>query len=116
MLVKTLTANQKRFYRDDNLIIPLISLAQNKIYILYYINSPVEPPKFIKEVKKLSSPVLLFCSSNKNYSLTAMQHRCDLYMAQLYKNNSITEKENANVINYYLNCTEERNLEPCKHL
>ena len=33
-------------------------------------NSPMEPPKFIKHVKKLSSPVLLFCSKNSYSSLT----------------------------------------------
>lgn len=70
MLVKTLTAIQSnkldevtrstimRMSTNYPLHVKKLNNQQNR-------NSPREPQKFIKHVKKLSSPVLLFCSFKK---------------------------------------------------
>lgn len=60
MLVKTLTAKKQKV--STKTYIESIESAYTDAIVST--NLPMEPAKFINEVKKLSSPVLLFCSNN----------------------------------------------------
>lgn len=52
---------------------------KSPLLLTNYKNSPMEPPKFMKHVKKLSSPVLLFCSTNNVKSLKLETFLINLY-------------------------------------